>query len=106
MADTRFDRLAVRLRRARLRANSQRKLSKSQQRAPQLTMAKRHQPLTQAVVAREMGISQSLLSKIQKGQLEPGFLLVGSLARYHGVKLSAVATYLRDDLRDGHHLNH
>jgi hypothetical protein len=37
--------------------------------------------------------------------LEPGFLLVETLARYYGVKLSAFATYGRDDLRDGHHLN-
>jgi hypothetical protein len=60
--------------------------------------------LTQALVAWELGINQSFLSKLEKGQLEPNFLLVEVLGGYCGVKLSAFATYSHDETR-GHHLN-
>jgi len=98
--------LAVKLKEARLKANAQRKHSKAHQRPQQTTVAKRHQPLTQGFVARELGISQSFLSKLEKGQQEPNFLLVERLARYYGVKLSEFATYTQDETRLGHHLNY
>jgi transcriptional regulator with XRE-family HTH domain len=51
-------------------------------------------------VVRELGISQSFLSKLEKDQQEPNFLLVELLAKYYGVK-----TDTRDEVRQGHHLN-
>jgi transcriptional regulator with XRE-family HTH domain len=56
-------------------------------------------------VARELGISQSFLSKLEKGQQEPNFLLVEQLARYYGVRLSGFATYTREEARLARHLN-
>jgi transcriptional regulator with XRE-family HTH domain len=103
--DNRRKILAGKLKGARLKANAQRRYSKAQQRSLQEKVAKRHQPLTQEFAARELGISQSFLSKIEKGQQEPNFLLVERLARYYGVKLSDFATYTRDEIRLGHHLN-
>jgi transcriptional regulator with XRE-family HTH domain len=97
--------LAAKLRGARLKANAQRKLSRASQRKTSTLGAKRHQPLTQAFVARELGISQSFLSKLEKGQQEPNFLLIELLAKYYGVRLSVFQTYTRDELRHGHHLN-
>ncbi|SRR5258707_10550314 len=97
--------LAAKLRGARLKANAQRKYSRTGQGQPQSVVAKRYLPLTQAFVARELGISQSFLSKLEKGQQEPNFLLVELLARYYGVKLSEFATYTREEIRLGHHLN-
>jgi transcriptional regulator with XRE-family HTH domain len=97
--------LAAKLRGARLKANAQRKYSKASQRPKEAIVAKRHRPLTQAFVATELGISQSFLSKLEKGQQEPNFLLVELLAKYYGVKLSAFATYTRDETQAGHHLN-
>jgi transcriptional regulator with XRE-family HTH domain len=97
--------LAAKLRGARLSANSERKRSKAQQATALATVAKRHQPLTQAFVAKELGISQSYLSKIEKGQQEPNFLMVERLASYYGVKLAAFATFTHDETRCGHHLN-
>jgi DNA-binding XRE family transcriptional regulator len=97
--------LAARLRGARLKADAQRKLSRISSRKTPTVATKRHQPLTQAFVAKELGISQSFLSKLEKGQQEPNFLLVELLARYYGVKLSAFQTYTRDEVRQGHHLN-
>jgi transcriptional regulator with XRE-family HTH domain len=76
-----------------------------QERSRSNTVAKRQQPLTQALVARELGINQSFLSKFEKGQQEPNFLLVEVLARYYGVKLSASSTYSHDETRRGHYLN-
>lgn len=97
--------LAGKLKGARLKANSQRKYSKAQQRPSQIAIAKRYQPLTQAFVARELGISQSFLSKLEHGQQEPNFLMVELLAKYYGVKLSAFATYTKQEISLGHHLN-
>src|SRR5258707_12453441 len=97
--------LAAKLKGARLKANAQRKYSRTSQGQPQSVVAKRHLPLTQAFVARELGISQSFLSKLEKGQQEPNFLLVELLASYYGVKLSAFATYSHDETRCRHHLN-
>jgi DNA-binding transcriptional regulator LsrR (DeoR family) len=54
--------LAARLRGARLKADGQRKYSRASQRAKDAVIMKRHQPLTQAFVAKELGISQSFLS--------------------------------------------
>jgi DNA-binding XRE family transcriptional regulator len=103
--DDRRKSLAAKLKGARLHANGQRKYSRASQGRPQSSLAKRHQPLTQAFVARELGISQSFLSKLEKGEQEPNFLLVELLARYYGVKLAAFATYSPDETRRGHHLN-
>jgi ribosome-binding protein aMBF1 (putative translation factor) len=103
--DDRRRSLAAKLKGARLKANAQRKYSRTSQGQPQSVVAKRHQSLTQAYVARKLGISQSFLSKLEKGQQEPNFLLVELLARYYGVKLSELATYSRDENRFGHHLN-
>jgi transcriptional regulator with XRE-family HTH domain len=69
------------------------------------TDAKRHRTLTQALVAKELGISQSFLSKLEQGRQEPNFLLVELLARYYGVNLTNFATYSRDEIKRGHHLN-
>jgi transcriptional regulator with XRE-family HTH domain len=68
-------------------------------------IAKRHLPLTQSFVARELGISQSFLSKIEQGLQEPNFLLVERLATYYGVKLSVLETNTREEKRCGHPLN-
>ena len=94
--------LAARLRGARLKANAQRRLA---QRQAHLKDGNRYQPLTQAFVARQLGISQSFLSKLEKGLQEPNFLLVELLARYYGVRLSVFETYTQDEKRSGHHLN-
>jgi transcriptional regulator with XRE-family HTH domain len=94
--------LAARLRGARLKANAQRKLSQRQSPA---TRRNRYQPLTQAFAAQQLGISQSFLSKLEKGLQEPNFLLVELLSRYYGVRLSVFETYSRDEKRLGHHLN-
>jgi ribosome-binding protein aMBF1 (putative translation factor) len=96
--------LAAKLRSARLKANAQRKFSRANQQ-PTRVVAKRHQSLTQAFVANELGISQSFLSKLEKGQQEPNFLLVERLAAYYGVKLSAFETYTQEQKRLDHHLN-
>jgi len=97
--------LAAKLRGARLRANSQRKLSKASKHWSPGTVPKRHQALTQAFVAKRLGISQSFLSKLEKGQQEPSYLLVEQLSKYYGVKLSAFETFSPDEKRLGHHLN-
>jgi len=97
--------LAARLRGARLKANAQRALSRANQRQSQTKSAKRHPPLTQAFVARQLGISQSFLSKLEKGLQEPNFLLIERLSRYYGVRLSVFETYTQDEKRLGHHLN-
>jgi ribosome-binding protein aMBF1 (putative translation factor) len=97
--------LAARLRGARLKADGQRKYSRAGQRPKDAVIAKRHQPLTQAFVAKELGISQSFLSKLEKGQQEPNFLLVELLAKYYGVKLSVFETYTTEEKQLGHHLN-
>src|SRR5713226_6785046 len=102
--DDRRKSLAAKLKSARRQANAQRKYSRASQGRPQSGLAKRHQPLTQAFVARELGISQSFLSKLENGEQEPNFLLVERLARYYGVKLSEFATYTQDETRLGHHL--
>lgn len=97
--------LAARLRGARLKADGQRKYSRASQRPKEAVIAKRHRPLTQAFVAKELGISQSFLSKLEKGQQEPNFLLVELLAKYYGVKLAAFETYTPEEKQLGHHLN-
>jgi DNA-binding XRE family transcriptional regulator len=97
--------LAAKLKGARLKANAQRRYSRTSQAQSQSFVAKKHLSLTQAFVARELGISQSFLSKLEKGQQEPNFLLVELLARYYGVKLSEFTTYTREETRLGHHLN-
>jgi DNA-binding XRE family transcriptional regulator len=97
--------LAARLRGARLKADGQRKYSRASQRPKEAVVPKRHLRLTQAFVANELGISQSFLSKLEKGQQEPNFLLVELLAKYYGVKLSAFETYTADEKQLGHHLN-
>jgi DNA-binding XRE family transcriptional regulator len=97
--------LAKKLRGARLSANAERKRSRAHQGALQAAVAKMHQPLTQAFVAKELGISQSYLSKLEKGQQEPNFLLVERFASYYGVRLAAFATFTHDETRCGHHLN-
>jgi transcriptional regulator with XRE-family HTH domain len=97
--------LAARLRGARLKANAQRKLSQANQRQFHAKGGNRYQPLTQAFVARQLGISQSFLSKLEKGLQEPNFLLVELLSRYYGVRLSVFETYTSEEKRLGHHLN-
>jgi transcriptional regulator with XRE-family HTH domain len=72
----------------------------------QSVVAKKHLPLTQAFAAKQLGISQSFLSKIENGQQEPNFLLVERMAAYYGVKkLSAFETYSEAERTSFHHLN-
>jgi hypothetical protein len=55
--------LAAKLKEARLKAESRRKLSRASGQQSQGVTAKRHQALTQAFVAKQLGISQSLAEK-------------------------------------------
>jgi transcriptional regulator with XRE-family HTH domain len=72
----------------------------------QRVVAKKHQPLTQAFAAKQLGISQSFLSKLEKGQQEPNFLLVEKMAAYYGIKkLASFETYRSDERASFHHLN-
>jgi transcriptional regulator with XRE-family HTH domain len=61
--------------------------------------------MTQAFVAKELGISQSFLSKLERGQQEPNFLVVELLAHYYGVRLSSFETYTVEDKQLHHRLN-
>jgi transcriptional regulator with XRE-family HTH domain len=103
--DGRLTSLGAKLKGARLYANAQRRVFRTSQGHPQSAMAKRYMPLTQTFVAKELGISQSFLSKLEMGQQEPNFLLVERLASYYGVKLSAFATYTKEEMQNGCHLN-
>jgi DNA-binding XRE family transcriptional regulator len=96
--------LGAKLRNARKRADAQRKLSKTQRRTPD-PVAKKHLPMTQAFAAHQVGISQSFLSKLEKGEQQPDFLLLERLAAYYGFKVSAFATYTHEEWRAGQHLN-
>jgi transcriptional regulator with XRE-family HTH domain len=72
----------------------------------QSAVAKKHLPLTQAFAAKQLGISQSFLSKIEDGQQEPNFLLVERMAAYYGTrKLSIFETYSAEERTRFHHLN-
>lgn len=44
--------------------------------------------MTQAAVATHLGISQSYLSKTEKGLREPGSLLVEAMCAYYGITSS------------------
>jgi hypothetical protein len=59
--DNRRKYLGAKSKGARLKANAQRKYSRTSQGQPQSDMGNRHRSLTQAVVARELGMSQSFL---------------------------------------------
>jgi len=85
---------------------AQRKLSRKSADWTQNVVAKKHQPMTQAFAAKQLGISQSFLSKLEKGQQEPNFLLVEKMAAYYGIKkLSSFETYSSDERTSFHHLN-
>lgn len=72
----------------------------------QSAVAKKHLPLTQAFAAKQLGISQSFLSKIEDGQQEPNFLLVEKMAAYYGTKkFSIFETYSAEERTRFHHLN-
>src|ERR1039458_794645 len=95
--------LGQRLKFARRKAVAQRKLSrKSAVRTPGV-VARKHRPMTQAFAAKELGISQSFLSKLEKGLQEPSFLLVEKMAAYYGIKkLSWFETFSAEE-RTGLH---
>ena len=98
--------LGTRLKLARLAAGGQRKLSRETMRRAPSVVAKKHQSMTQAFAAKQLGISQSFLSKIENGLQAPDFLLVETLAAYYGIeKLSAFKTYSSDEHTRFHHLN-
>ena len=62
--------------------------------------------MTQAFAAKQLGISQSFLSKLEKGQQEPNFLLVEKMAAYYGIKkLSSFETYTSEERTSFQHLN-
>lgn len=72
----------------------------------QIAVAKKHLPMTQAFAAKQLGISQSFLSKIEDGRQEPNFLLVERMAAYYGTKkLSMFETYSSEERIGFHHLN-
>lgn len=98
--------LGGRLKSARLKAMAQRKLSRTTTGRAQGVLAKKHQPMTQAFAATQLGISQSFLSKIEDGQQEPNFLLVERMAAYYDIKkLSWFETYSPEERAGLHHLN-
>jgi transcriptional regulator with XRE-family HTH domain len=98
--------LGHKLKSARLKAMAQRKFSRTNAGRTQSFVAKKHQPITQAFAAKQLGISQSFLSKLEKGQQEPNFLLVEKMAAYYGIKkLSSFETYSSDERTGFHHLN-
>jgi transcriptional regulator with XRE-family HTH domain len=98
--------LGLRLKSARLKAMAQRKLSRKSVGSTQSVVAKKHQPMTQAFAAKQLGISQSFLSKLEKGQQEPNFLLVEKMAAYYDIKkLSSFGTYSSEERKGLHHLN-
>jgi transcriptional regulator with XRE-family HTH domain len=98
--------LGRKLKSARLKAMGQRKLSRRSAGRTQSFVAKKHQTMTQAFAAKQLGISQSFLSKLEKGQQEPNFLLVEKMAAYYGIKkLSSFETYSSDERNSFHHLN-
>jgi transcriptional regulator with XRE-family HTH domain len=98
--------LGLRLKSARLKAMAQRKLSRKNVGWTQSVVAKKHHPMTQAFAAKQLGISQSFLSKLEKGLQEPNFLLVEKMAAYYGIKkLSSFETYSSEERTRSHHLN-
>jgi transcriptional regulator with XRE-family HTH domain len=98
--------LGSKLKSARLNAMAQRKLSRKSMRWTQSVVAKKHQPMTQAFAAKQLGITQSFLSKLEKGRQEPNFLLVEKMAAYYGIKkLSLFETYSSEERAGFHHLN-
>jgi DNA-binding XRE family transcriptional regulator len=48
--------------------------------------------LTQSAVAKHMGVSQSYLSKVERGVQEPGFLLVEKMCAYYNIKVGQLLT--------------
>jgi DNA-binding XRE family transcriptional regulator len=104
--EERRKKLGGRLKSARLKAMAQRKLSRTTTGRRQGVVAKKHEPMTQAFAATQLGISQSFLSKIEDGQKEPSFLLVERMAAYYGIKkLSWFETYDPEERTGFHHLN-
>lgn len=94
------------LRRARSKAMAQRRLSRKRAVRPQGAVAKKHLPMTQAFAAKQLGISQSFLSKLEKGLQEPNFLLVERMKAYYGIEnWSWFETYSQKEPRRSHHLN-
>ena len=53
--------------------------------------------ITQAQVARQLGISQSFISKIERGEQEASFLLIEQIAAYYKVPIGRFATYTDAD---------
>ena len=97
--------LGSKLRSARFRAMAQRKLSRTSMGRTKSVVVKKHLPMTQAFAAKQLGISQSFLSKIEDGQQEPNFLLVEKMAAYYGTKkLSMFETYRAEERTRFHHL--
>lgn len=97
--------LGTKLKSARLHAMAQRNLSRSKRARTQSIVAKRHQPMTQAFAAKRLGISQSFLSKLEDGRLEPNFPLVERMAAYYGINLSLFQTLSSEERTKLHHLN-
>jgi transcriptional regulator with XRE-family HTH domain len=98
--------LGLKLKLARLKAVAQRTLSRKSAGWTQSVVAKKHPPMTQAFAAKQLGISQSFLSKLEKGQQEPNFLLVEEMAAYYRIKkLASFETYSSDERTSFHHLN-
>lgn len=60
--------------------------------------------MTQAAVASHLGISQSYLSKIEKGLQEPGCLLVEVMCAYYGIKTLHVATMSDEERSKAHNM--
>jgi DNA-binding XRE family transcriptional regulator len=98
--------LGTKLKWARLKAMDQRTMSRTSIGKTESVVAKKHLSLTQAFAAKQLGISQSFLSKIEDGQKEPSFLLLERMAAYYGFKkLSTFETYSPAERASFHHLN-
>jgi transcriptional regulator with XRE-family HTH domain len=91
--------LGSKLRSARRSADRERKRQKRS-----ITGAKETKVMTQADVAIHLGISQSYLSKIEKGLQEPGCLLVESMCAYYGIKMTQVATMSDEERSQAHNM--
>ena len=101
LAENRLRTLGERLRGARKGADSERK-----QFERSTARAKKHSRLTQAAVAKHLGISQSYLSKVESGLREPGFLLVESMCAYYGIELKRLFTLSKFEQEQAHNFHH
>jgi transcriptional regulator with XRE-family HTH domain len=91
--------LGSKLRSARRSADRERK---RQQKSA--TGVKETKVMTQAAAAMHLGISQSYLSKIEKGLQEPGCLLLESMCAYYGIRMTHLATISDEERSQAHNL--